>query len=103
VEKSRSSEEPFLKVYLPEDVKLLFEMDDLESMSTGDIDSALIESQRSDSTTDLVHEVDEKPVPTLDQEWQLLEKTAQESILKYVSVWCGNDALIAKHLKLATA
>lgn len=72
-------------------------------MSAGNIDSALIESQRSDSTTDLVHKVNKKPVPTLDQEWQLLEKAAQESILKYVSVWCRHDALIAKHLKLAAA
>lgn len=76
MEESRPSEEPLLEAHFQEDVKSLFKMDDLKRMSASYINGTLVKGQRSDSAAKLVYEVDEEPVPALDQEWQLLEETA---------------------------
>lgn len=66
------SEEPLLKTNFEKDVQALLEVNNLESMLTGDIDSALDEGQCSEGAPDLVDPVEEKPVPNLDEERELL-------------------------------
>lgn len=48
-------EEPRLHVELEEDVESLLEMDDLEGVATGDIDSAFYHSDGSECATKLVN------------------------------------------------
>lgn len=96
-------EEPLLDRQLPEDVQSLLEVDELKSMATGDIDSALDEGQCSDGTADLIDPVNLEPVPRLNEERKLLEDTAQEAVLEDERVGCGDDALVAEELQLATA
>jgi hypothetical protein len=118
VEECRPLEEPLLEAYLPEDVELLLEMDELESMLAGDIDGALNKCEGCECPTQLVnlrwisdsrkpylqsaYPVDEGPVPCLSKEGKPLENTAQEAVLEDECVRGGDDALVAEEVNLAS-
>lgn len=103
VQDGRTNEEPLLDVHLPEYVQALLQMYELQGVLPGNIDSALDERQCRDSSTDLVHKVDEEPVPGLGEEGELSQGTTQQTVLKDERIRRRHDALEAKDLELAAA
>lgn len=96
-------EEPLLEGQLPEDAEALLEVDDLEGMLAGDINGTLHEGDGSEGAAELVDPVDEGPVPGLDEEGELLEDAAQDTILEDEGVGGRDEAPVAEDLELATA
>lgn len=82
----RVRHEELLNGQFPEDMPSLLQSDQLKSMLPSHVHSALYYSQSCECSAQLIHPVDQCPIPRLDQERELSENPAEESVAEYSRV-----------------
>ena len=103
VEQSWTCKEPFLERELPKDAEALLPADDLKGMFACNVDGTLYDRQGCDGAPELVHPVDEGPIPGLGQEGKLAEHAAQKPILEDGGVRSRDIGAVAERLEFAAA
>ena len=75
----RISQKPLLNSRLPENMKALLEMDELQCMVSCNMDGAFHQRHSRKCPTELINPVDERPVPHFHEEREAAKVKAQES------------------------